>query len=250
MIKLLASDFYRLFHNKIFVGCTAFLIIGYNLVQYAMIALIFRGDYYPAETMLTQCSNYAPIFIGLFTSLFIAADFTEETIRNRIVIGSKRTNLLLSSVIVTSTVAILATVLYFGVNLLGGNLVLGGFTMTNTELLADFLVFTGAAVVISILFTCVVYILGSSKTTPLVCPVVALVFRILAVIVLQKLYPEPGHMSDAELHILTALDRYTPFLHLASHVHWDMASYLISWAVTAAIALAAGIIVINKKELN
>ena len=118
MYKLLNASFSRLRKNKIFLGLViltiiiaAFMLISEYLdkVKYSSVFGISSNT---TDILLTNFINIIGFFIAIFTSLFVGAEYSDGTIRNKIVAGHSRKNIYLSNLIVSILVGIFLELIY------------------------------------------------------------------------------------------------------------------------------------------
>ncbi len=108
MYKLLDAGFERIKKNKVFFGC---IIATIGIVIFMIISNYLDSINYNAQIQISELvSNYLPmigIFIAIFTGLFVGTEYSDGTIRNKIIAGHTKTNIFLSNFIISSMVAIL-----------------------------------------------------------------------------------------------------------------------------------------------
>ena len=118
MYKLLNASFSRLRKNKIFLGLViltiiiaAFMLISEYLdkVKYSSVFGISSNT---TDILLTNFINIIGFFIAIFTSLFVGAEYSDGTIRNKIVAGHSKKNIYLSNLIVSILVGIFLELIY------------------------------------------------------------------------------------------------------------------------------------------
>lgn len=118
MYKLLNASFSRLRKNKIFLGLViltiiiaAFMLISEYLdkVKYSSVFGISSNT---TDILLTNFINIIGFFIAIFTSLFVGAEYSDGTIRNKIVAGHSRKSIYLSNLIVSILVGIFLELIY------------------------------------------------------------------------------------------------------------------------------------------
>ena len=118
MYKLLNASFSRLRKNKIFLGLViltiiiaAFMLISEYLdkVKYSSVFGISSNT---TDILLMKFINIIGFFIAIFTSLFVGAEYSDGTIRNKIVAGHSRKNIYLSNLIVSILVGIFLELIY------------------------------------------------------------------------------------------------------------------------------------------
>ena len=118
MYKLLNASFSRLRKNKIFLGLVILTIIiavfmlvseYLNKVKYSSVFGISSNT---TDILLTNFINIIGFFIAIFTSLFVGAEYSDGTIRNKIVAGHSRKNIYLSNLIVSIIVGLILEFIY------------------------------------------------------------------------------------------------------------------------------------------
>ena len=117
MSKLLRADFSRLFKNKIFwlgvlfmAGFAAFLLFtNWDYIHRNPDFLLSSDDFVFAG------ANYAGIVIAIVIGIFVGTDYSNGTIRNKIIIGHSKTAVYLSNLIVCSTAAVIMHLAFIAV---------------------------------------------------------------------------------------------------------------------------------------
>ena len=118
MYKLLNASFSRLRKNKIFLGLVILTIIiaAFMLISEYLDKLkyssVFGISSNTTDILLTNFINIIGFFIAIFTSLFVGAEYSDGTIRNKIVAGHSRKNIYLSNLIVSILVGIFLELIY------------------------------------------------------------------------------------------------------------------------------------------
>ena len=118
MYKLLNASFYRLRKNKIFLGLVILTIIiavfmlvseYLNNIKYSSVFGISSNT---TDILLMKFINIIGFLIAIFTSLFVGAEYSDGTIRNKIVAGHSKKNIYLSNLIVSILVGIFLELIY------------------------------------------------------------------------------------------------------------------------------------------
>lgn len=139
MYKLLNASFSRLRKNKIFLGLViltiiiaAFMLISENLdkVKYSSVFGISSNT---TDILLTNFINIIGFFIAIFTSLFVGAEYSDGTIRNKIVAGHSRKNIYLSNLIVSIVVGLILEFIYLIIISIVAIPLLGSIQMTFSQ---------------------------------------------------------------------------------------------------------------------
>ncbi len=120
MRKLLSADFYRLGRDKAFwIGALAMLAytVGAMLSNcHQAMEDVESGFPYALETFYFVYALLIGLLISVFTSLFLGSEYSDGTIRNKLVVGHKRSDVYLSKLF--ANIAFSLILLFFG--LLGG----------------------------------------------------------------------------------------------------------------------------------
>ncbi len=110
MRNLLSANFSRLFKKKLFWVMTAALL-AYSVISTCDNALqtVAEPEHYSNRSPESICFDEGPvvlIMIPVFISLFIGTEFSDGTMRNKIVVGSKRGQIYLANFITVAAVSL------------------------------------------------------------------------------------------------------------------------------------------------
>lgn len=108
MSRLLSADFAKLRKNKFFWICMAGMFpFGVFMAIMDYISTLQYGDY---EAQITNVLFIYPLVVAIlipaFVSLFVGTEYSDGTIRNKMIIGHTRTGIYLSDLIVCSVAGI------------------------------------------------------------------------------------------------------------------------------------------------
>ena len=139
MKRLLKADFYRIIKSKLSIAAiiiiVAFVLI--NNFSYLFLKTLLEeqvgsdssmNSLFSGRSFFVQSfssTNNVGVIIPIFTSIIICSDFSSGTLRNKIISGHKRRNILLSSFISGTTYNVILVLTYALSNLLLGSLLLG-----------------------------------------------------------------------------------------------------------------------------
>lgn len=143
MAELLAEGYRRLFKGKRFyivltiLCCLGLLYIA--LYRYAE-KIIGDGMGLDADFLLFSNLGIMPLFIAIAGGMLIRADFANNTIRNKIIIGHSRLNIYLANWIVTASIALIYEAVFALLVLAIGIPVLGAGTIPSKEITYNFLI--------------------------------------------------------------------------------------------------------------
>ena len=104
MSRLLSADFAKLKKNKFFWICMAgMFLFGVFMAAMDYISTLQYGDY---EAQITNVLFIYPLVVAIlipaFVSLFVGTEYSDGTIRNKMIIGHTRAGIYLSDLIVCS----------------------------------------------------------------------------------------------------------------------------------------------------
>lgn len=271
MIKLLRADFARLWKTKSFWICVgvAFAVCFSNLLlEYAAKpAVVLR-----LGKLLIQGTSTLVLIAAVFSAIFIGTDYSCGTIRNKITIGRRRSEIYLSNFIVTTTGAlIMSAVIWIGESLFGlfthGELGMpagkfAGMMAVNVFVMIAFCaIFTfigmniaskSSGIVVSIGVSILVILCGGMIADWLNQPEIRSDYYIENGELKTSEYPNPMYVSGTLRDILTVLDEALPggqVVRLESGEGSPGLMPLYSVGVTAAVT-AVGLAVFRRKDLK
>jgi len=117
MYKLLNAGFTRLKKNRIFWSLIiiTLVIASITLLNQYKETVHYRETGFPidhTEELLVDFTKIIGFFIAVFTSLFVGTEYSNGTIRNKIVIGHSRTSIYLSNLFISIVVGLLIELIY------------------------------------------------------------------------------------------------------------------------------------------
>ena len=209
MSKLLYAGFVRLWHD------TCFWVI---LLVMAAIAVILPVSSYHSMQYMRQFSDYVyeiplensftsyiplmVIFSAAFCSLFIGTEYSDGTIRNKIIIGHRRADIYLSNLIVCFVAECIICLVFIVADLCVGIPLLGFFRCG----LGMILGYTGCAFVLCAAVTAIytlIAMLSQNKAVAAVICILGIVFMIFAGAYINTRIAEP-EVYDAYTYIDSA----------------------------------------------
>lgn len=139
MKRLLKADFYRIIKSKLTIAA---LIIIVSFVLINNFSFLFlktlleeevgsdpsMNSIFSARAFFVQSfssTNNVGLIIPIFTTIIICSDFSSGTLRNKIITGHKRRDILISSFITGATYNVVLVLVYALCNLLLGSLLFG-----------------------------------------------------------------------------------------------------------------------------
>lgn len=137
MNKLLRANFRRLWKNKVFWGCIIFMFANaLNTVISQYISFKRYGgekELYFSERLALGQTVAVSVIAAMFIGLFIGTEYSNGTMRNKLVIGHSRIAIYFANLAICIAAAILIHVVYVAATILGGLIMFGNFfTQTDT----------------------------------------------------------------------------------------------------------------------
>lgn len=191
MSKLLSANFIRLKKDKFFWSGLVFMLaagIFFPVMRYM--------DMRQTQTInridngFFGCALFIGIVMAVFCSLFIGTEYSEGTIRNKIIIGQKRGAVYLSNFITCSLVSVVMCMAFFIPYLCIGIPLLGFFEMDIKIVLLFAVTILMTAIVFSSIFTLISMLNNNKAVTAVICILTAFLFLIIGA-QLHKMLSEP-----------------------------------------------------------
>lgn len=276
MIKLLSANLSRLRKSTIFWVCTIFMA---GMGAFVLFNQYFEGIKYGTNIKLDNFVFGYSLMIGIvaavFCSLFLGTEYSDGTIRNKLIVGHTRVSIYLS-MLVTSSIAAVLMCLAFVIVVCAAGIPLVGFVEAGVWafaiILLDSLVMVCA--VCSIL-TMISMLTPNKAIAAIISIFVMLGLLVLAVDIVQKLtapefypimevseagefltdetIPNPNYLTDEvrplyeyALDILPTGQAYQ-FASMAAVRLWQMPLYSLA---IVALSTIVGIVFFRKKDIK
>lgn len=157
MSKLLRQGFFRLRKNLVFYLCILFMI-GFAILRlvtsYQM--KVEYGYQIDIGEMLFSATLLLGIVASVFSGLFLGTEYSDGTMRNKLIVGHGRLSIYLSSLVVVTSAILVMFFSYFLV-ILGIGSILFGFTQVPIALL---LLNSGSVVLLCLCYGALLTMLG------------------------------------------------------------------------------------------
>ncbi len=203
-----------------------------------------------------NCYSDMAIFIITAATLFVfTTDFADGTIRNKLISGATRSDILISALLNGGIIGASQAAIFMAVQAVLTLIMTDGYYLKSiSEAARTGLIFTAASAAVGIFSTMLIMVLSGKRTviSYVAGLVIAFLFRIVSLEVSDKLYPESGFtaLTGTRLAVYRFYDRYVPYAHFTSITRWDFASYIIGALALALISFVIGLILFNQKEFN
>lgn len=140
MIRLLHANFYRLKKNKVFIGIIIITIIA----SFVMLFDTYQGNIANEKYNMTKTPidrtyiiyiNIISFLIAIFVSIFVGTDYSDGTIRNKIIVGHSRKNIYLSNLIISIVVGLVLEIIHLTIVTIIGIPLIGKIQMNILDFL-------------------------------------------------------------------------------------------------------------------
>lgn len=202
MSKLLRSNFSRLWKDKIFWLCMGGMLIyavAYMLNASQKTISPVTGEVYTLEHYYFMFLAYVGFFFAVITSMFLGTEYSDGTIRNKLIVGHTRTNVYLANLIVTFVASLLIMCVWF-IGALVGIPALGFFTFSPVKLAGYFLICVLLVATYSAINTFIA-MLSSNKTATVLISIVLLICLIVCATTLYNALYEPETINSTSVMV-------------------------------------------------
>lgn len=145
MRKLLRANFLRLLKNKAFqigallaagIGIFADVSRYLDVQKHPDIYTEAMADYYAADTFVFLSAEYVIFIMAIVIGLFIGTEYSDGTMRNKIVAGHRRADIFIANYIVCASAAVFMLLVSDLATILVGKLLFSTFYLPAAKLLA------------------------------------------------------------------------------------------------------------------
>lgn len=173
MSKLLRSNFARLWKSRIFwlgmlfsAGLSALLVIARyeDIKRYSEIYAVQDAIYRNADGLIFMGGLFLIFASAVFTGVFVGTEYSDGTLRNKLIIGHSRSSIYISNLIVCTTAGIIMHLTYIIITMLLGNLFLEDSALTFKKILLLTLMGTAAMIAVSSLLVMMSMLIHSKST--------------------------------------------------------------------------------------
>lgn len=288
MTKLLYAEFSRLFHSLIFkagvlfsAGLSIFIIFmrWLDVTQNPEFYHNFPVSYRNADGLIFVGGIYLIFVLAIFIGEFIGREYSDGTIRNKLVCGHTRRSIYLSKLIVCSVACLIFHLLYILVSVLMGILLIDGTTMTIGQLMLSSLAGSFAMTAITALMLFISMLIPHKAAGSVCCLLLALLMMFGSLTIYERLQSEEYYdaytYTDEDTGISISVDRqrnphyptgirrelyeflneYLPFSQLYSIVimesEFDLNGIWIVYdCITILLVSGTGAIIFKRKDLH
>ena len=253
MLRILYSDIRKTMLSRAFQICVMTNVFYHLLlvITLKVVSMVFFHTNIASDDV-GFCFTSIGIFLVTASTLITAGEFTDGTMRNKLISGANRSEVFFSGMITGMYQGFVHAAVAFVTAMLMGLFFTTGFEGYTIPEVADFwLLITFSCMTIGGFSTAVILALGGRKISYVVGLSIAFGMKIFILYVQDKLYPESGncHLTGAKLTLFRFTDRFIPYSYLAMRPHWDCVSYFLGCGGLILISALIGVAVFQKKEM-
>lgn len=274
MSKLLAASFIRLKKDKIFwIGL--FFMFGAGVFFPVMIYTDMKQTGYinNIDNGFFAVALFIGIVTAVFCSLFIGTEYSDGTIRNKVIIGQKRTSIYLSNMIICAIVSVIMCAVFFILYLCVGVPLLGFFELEIKLVLLYALAVFLLAVVFTSIFALISMLNQNKAITAVICILLAFLMLFIGmqlnkmlnepettmgVIMTEsgqeyKEFPNPKYLSEGERNVVQFFCDFIPGGQAVQCVSLEANNIAVLPAyslIIIVLTMGFGLFFFRKKELR
>lgn len=247
MRKLLSANVNRLWINRTF-----WLSVIVMICIQAVSSFMLRRNSMPMDAVLFVSLQCISIVVAIFLSLFLGTEYSDKTMRNKLAVGHKRSNLYLANLI-TGIIAV--TIIYLAAILTG---IITGLLLYDAPqnsigqiVLAGVVGWLACSSFVS-MFNLIGMVSGSKSLTAIICLLSAFALIFAGLYTFQSL-SRPDHLSGVTRAFYQTFFELNPYGQILQTMTIAIASplKLISYSLALSFILTCmGLCVFCKKDLK
>ena len=170
MSNLLSANFIRLRKNKCFWGCFLFMAAAAVYVPVMRCISVANSGYKDRlDNGFFFGTLFVSILIAVFCGLFTGTEYSDGTIRNKLIIGHRRTHIYFSYLLTNVFAGLAMQAVYFVVFLCIGTPLMEPFSLNTKTLLCFIAIAVMLPTALSAIFTMLAMIISSKATVGVIC---------------------------------------------------------------------------------
>lgn len=278
MSNLLSANFSRLKKSKLFWICSLFMAILGMLFSIGSYISNCKFDDIAVQIPAFAFVQFTGIVVSVFCSLFLGSEYSDGTIRNKLMIGHKRCHLYLANLITAAAASILTDIAYLLPCLAIGIPLLHGFDATAGTVIAFFLVNFLLTICFASIFTLIAMLCQNKALSVAASILTAFIVLFTGVYLTSKLnepetwdsfvymdtsgeikteeaMPNPNYVSGTKRDVYEFLNDFLPggqqlsLSQMQAGTH-GLGFFALSSGIIIAVTSAAGIVCFDKKDLK
>lgn len=253
MEKLLRANFTRMLKSYTFWICAA---AAFLIGLCASIVTAASGSLWHVkwEPHILGRFKEAPFFAAVFSSLFLGTEYSNGTLRNKLMIGSDRTSIYLSNLICTVSGGLLITAAELLVPMGYGIILFTTYKAPEPKFWSNIGICAGTIAAFCSLLTLFGMICSKKAVTVMTAICVTIICYLTSGTVTERLNDNSGYYDGIYVHTaLSVVDRVLPFgtIERVSDGYREVQSSVPLFSLgTVAVSTAVGIAIFRKKDIK
>lgn len=195
MTKLLSANFLRLKKNKVFWGGLILMAAWGIFVPVKLHMDAIEMNYADrVEDGFFACAMFIGIFIAVFCSLFLGTEYNDGTMRNKIIVGGKRSAIYLANAVVSCAAGLAMCAAYLLPYLCVGMPLMGAFCVPGEMVMLTMLTVLLLSAALSSVFTCIAMVCQNKAATAVICILLAFGSLMSGMVLNEMLEAPPTHL--------------------------------------------------------
>lgn len=215
MNKLLAANFMCLRKNKCFwAGMVLMMVLGIYFPALRYISAEQDGLFYNIDSCFCVCAIFVPIVLSVFCSLFVGTEYSDGTIRNKIMVGHQRMSVYLADLLVNMAAALMLCAAFFIVYLCVGLPLLGSFETERRVMLLFVLAVFILCITCASIYTTISILCNSKAIAAVICILCVFMMLMAGVYINSRLQePEtvPGYTYEVNGEVQNEGEEKNPY---------------------------------------
>lgn len=276
MRRLLRANFSRLLKNKLF-----WILMSIELFMGGLFPVLHYMDNIDEKSAWTMDSTifiyslFVPLMVSLLTALFIGSDYSDGTMRNKLIAGQVRRNIYAANLVVNMEAAFLLCFAFWISHICIGTPLLGWFVSDAKKILGYLLVTLAMVAVCVAIFTLISMLCSNKAYSVAGCILIifTLLFvgvRITAALNEPEMYdaysymsegvtvqedetPNPNYVSGVKRQIYNFLNEFLPggqMIKLSNMNAEHLGRYAVYDGIIFAFVTGCGILSFRRKDLK
>ncbi|MCM1505979.1 MAG: ABC transporter permease [Ruminococcus flavefaciens] len=285
MSKLISANFARLFKSVVFrlymifsVGMSAFIIlmryIDYhnNMEYYAKLP----EEYHTIDGVAFVGMLYIIFAVSIFIGNFVGTEYSDGTIRNKLIVGHKRSNIYLANLVVCSAGSLMGAFAHILVNFTVGTALCGISSAVTVKQTAQIILYIAVTLIASTAIMVMITMLVKSKAGSSVSVLAMTMIMFFVMLILSnklseseyyngmKYNPEtqqleevheknPSYITGTKRKVYQAVYDAIPVSHLYEYAQYssdNAKKYICYDGAWLVVTTALGIVLFRKKDLK
>ena len=276
MRRLLRANFSRLLKNKLF-----WILISIELFMGGLFPVLHYMDNIDEKSAWTMDSTifiyslFVPLMVSLLTALFIGSDYSDGTMRNKLIAGQVRRNIYAANLVVNMEAAFLLCFAFWISHICIGTPLLGWFVSDAKKILGYLLVALAMVAACVAIFTLISMLCSNKAYSVAGCILIIFMLlfvgvRITAALNEPEMYdaysymsegvtvqedetPNPNYVSGVKRQIYNFLNEFLPggqMIKLSNMNAEHLGRYAVYDGIIFAFVTGCGILSFRRKDLK